>query len=151
MPGPLTHGGDPDTGGSDMLRHSLRGLAVSAIAAFTLAPAPAAAVTLLNGCDALDKAGETYVLTQDIAATGDPCFFVDADRITLDLNGHTVTGSGGVGIFDAAARTLTVVKNGTIQAFGLGIDLSSSTRSTIRAVTASDNRLGMSIGPISLV
>ena len=46
---------------------------------------------------------------------------------------------------------MTVVKNGTIQAFGLGIDLSSSTRSTIRAVTASDNRLGMSIGPISLV
>jgi hypothetical protein len=137
-----------------MLRHSLRVLAVAAVAAFALSPSPAAAVTLVNSCRDLDKAGETYILTADINATG-TCFVVLADRITLDLAGYTVTGSGSPssGIWDnGGARTSTVVKNGSIKGFRLdAISLGTSTRSTIRAVTASENGLGMIIGPASLV
>ena len=38
----------------------------------------------------LDAAGETYILTEDIATTGSGLVFA-AQNVTLDLNGHTVT------------------------------------------------------------
>jgi len=75
-----------------MLRQSLRGLAVAAFAAVALGnPAPAAALTQINGCGDLTTAGEVYVLTKDVVTTG-VCFRILADRITLDLGGRTVTG-----------------------------------------------------------
>lgn len=138
-----------------MLSLSLRGLAVAAIAAVALGPAPAGAATPVSACGALTKAGERYVLTGDIGATGD-CFLVLADRVTLDLAGHAITGPGagtattGVGD-ESQARTLTVVKNGRITGFNRGIDLQSSTRSSVLAVDASDNRIGIFVGPTSLV
>jgi hypothetical protein len=90
---------------------------VAAIAALTLAPAPAAAVTQVNACADLTKAGETYILTGDITS-GIVCFRVLADRITLDLAGHTITGpgtgGGSVAIWDNnVPRTSTVVKKTT--------------------------------------
>jgi hypothetical protein len=108
-----------------MLRHSLRGLAGAALAAVALGPAPAAAVTELNNCAFLDKAGETYVLTANVSATTfGGCFTIRADRITLDLGGHTITGFDpgfGAGVWDEnALRIHTVVKNGTFTNFGWG-------------------------------
>ena len=140
-----------------MLRHSLRCLAVAAVAAVMLGPSPAAAVTSVGACQQLDKAGETYIVTADIVNPGTDergCFPVLADRVTLDLGGHTITGSGSQGVTDVgAARISTVVKNGRVTGFGIGIALQFSSRSTVRNVTASDNqRFGMSIGgPNSLV
>jgi parallel beta-helix repeat protein len=144
-----------------MLRQSLRGLAVAAVAAIALgSPAPAAAVTPVSACTDLTKAGETYVLTADISSGPDvACFRVLADRITLDLAGHTITGpgTGGPGTTSAAIhdsngpRTSTVVKNGSVTNFEFGIVLNFSSRSTIRGVTTSDNAVGMIIGPTSLV
>ena len=103
-----------------MLRPSLRSLAIAAVAAFTLAPAPAVAVTPVSACGPLDKAGETYVLTGDLTTEGD-CLRLFADRITIDLAGHTIDGRGGDGSavwdFDLP-RTGIVVKNGTIKNFG---------------------------------
>jgi hypothetical protein len=134
-----------------MLRHWLRILAVAAVALGS--PALVAAVTQVNACGDLTKAGETYILTGDITS-GIVCFRVLADRITLDLAGHTITGpgSGSVAIWENnVPRTSTVVKNGSVTNFDLGIFLNLSTRSTVRAVTASDNRIGMVIGTTSLV
>jgi hypothetical protein len=83
----------------------------------------------VNACQPLDTAGETYVVTADITVLepDGTCFPVLADRITVDLGGHTLTGpsttlSKGISD-DAVARTSTVVKNGTIQRFGRAIDL----------------------------
>jgi parallel beta-helix repeat protein len=141
-----------------MLRQSLRGLAVAAAALGS--PAPAAAVTPVSACTDLTKAGETYVLTVDISSAPDlACFRVLADRITLDLAGHTITGPGtggpgttSVAIHDSnGTRTSTVVKNGSVTNFEFGIVLNFSSRSTIRGVTTSDNAVGMIIGPTSLV
>ena len=139
-----------------MVTLSLRGLAVAAVAAFALGPAPAAAVTPLTDCADLTKAGETYVLTADITTTSSVCFIIRADRITLDLGGHIVTGpttaGSTVGILETFdARISTVVKNGSIRNFGHGIYLANSTRNTVRSVTTSDNFRGMAIGPNSLV
>jgi hypothetical protein len=134
-----------------MLRQMLRGRAVAVVAAVGLGdPAPAAAVTPVNACTDLTKAGETYVLTGDIPFPPGraACFVLLADRITLDLNGHTITGPGAVfdgqaGIWDNnQARTLTVVKNGSVRAFEVGLLLQLATRGTVRGVTASDNVVG---------
>ena len=137
---------------------SLRTLAVAAIAASMLGPTPAAAVTLVSACRDLDKAGETYILSGNIVANtpASVCFRLLADRVTLDLAGHTLMGLGraadSAGISDMGQpRTSTVVKNGSIEEFGFGISLGRSTRSTVRGVTASDNLTGMIIGPNSLV
>jgi len=139
-----------------MLTQRLRILAVAAVALGS--PALAAAVTKVDECADLTKAGETYVLRVDISAgPGLACFRVLADRITVDLNGHTITGPGAVfngqvGIWDNnQARTSTVVKNGSVRTFAIGLSLQLSTRSTVRGVTASDNVVGMAIGPNSLV
>ena len=142
-----------------MLRHSLRVLSVAAVAAFTLGPAPAAAVTLVSDCGDLDKAGETYILVGNIVAnpvTDSICLRVRADRITVDLAGHTVTGPGSssdsAGVSDMSQpRASTVVKNGTVERFGFGIFFSQSSRSTVRGTTASDNTNGIVVGPDSLL
>ena len=140
-----------------MLRQSLRALAVAAVAAFALGPSPATAVTFLPGCAQLTKAGETYIVTSDIEWLGNgACFLVNADRITLDLAGHTITGSGSSsarttqGVVTPNGRTLTVVKNGTFKAFQFGV-LEQGSRATIRNVTATDSSVGIKVGVSALV
>ena len=44
----------------------------------------------------LDRAGETYVLSDDISVPG-TAFVFAAENVTLDLNGHTVTFGAAVG------------------------------------------------------
>jgi hypothetical protein len=144
-----------------MLRQSLRGLAVAALAVAAFASPAVAGVTPISECALLDKAGETYVLTRDIISPGGlACFFLDADRVTLDLNGHTVTSPDSavptsVFFLGFAPRTSTVVKNGSVRNFRLGIFLNLSTRTTVRNVTISGNfpvgATGITIGPNSLV
>jgi hypothetical protein len=138
-----------------MLRQSLRGLAAVGVAALALGPAPAAAVTQLTGCATLTKAGETYVLTQDVNNSGNECFRIQADRITLDLGGYTVTGPGpgiGASVWDEDnPRTNTVVRNGTLTNAAWGILFQASTRTTVRNITVVENTNGIVIGSDSLV
>ena len=50
--------------------------------------------TALTSCGDLTNSG-TYYLSQDVSSSG-TCFFIDANNITLNLNGHTITyGTGG--------------------------------------------------------
>jgi hypothetical protein len=44
----------------------------------------------VTSCGILDKANATYTLGEDLTAPG-TCISVQADGITLDLNGHTIT------------------------------------------------------------
>lgn len=44
----------------------------------------------IKACGALRSSGVTYVLQQDVQAAG-TCFAIEADNVTLDLNGHTLT------------------------------------------------------------
>lgn len=43
----------------------------------------------ITKCGSLKKSGATYVLKNDVSSSGS-CFSVEADRITLKLNGHTI-------------------------------------------------------------
>ncbi len=139
-----------------MLRPSLRALSIAAVAACLLAPPPAAAVTPVDSCRDLAKAGETFILTANISSSsiGETCLRVTASRITVDLAGHAITGSnssiGSRGIAGVGV-TAIVVKNGTIDNFDIGIDLETSSRNTIRNVILSGNGRAIVAGAATLL
>jgi hypothetical protein len=55
----------------------------------SLAPSPPASGHALKSCGTLSGAGTTYVLQQDISAPG-TCLSIQANNITVDLNGHSI-------------------------------------------------------------
>jgi hypothetical protein len=80
----------------------------------------AAAVTNIDSCHTITQSG-SFKLTKNLQANG-TCLIVAADFVTIDLNGHTITGNGtgtGIGddIGDAQSHSGTVVRNGTITNF----------------------------------
>ena len=102
----------------------------------------------------LDIPNIVYKLTRDITGADGDCLIAAADRITLDLQGFSLTGTAvGTAITDnfRPHRDLIVVKNGAISNVDRGIDLNSS-RVSIIAVTASHNGSGIFLsGARSLV
>ena len=48
----------------------------------------------VSECGVLNSSGTTYVLQKDVISVGS-CFFITAENVTLDLNGHTVTYDNG--------------------------------------------------------
>jgi hypothetical protein len=68
--------------------------ASSATSTVTLTGTGAAAGTALSECSDITTSG-SYYLAQNVSSQG-TCFFIDADNVTLNLNGHTITyGTGG--------------------------------------------------------
>ncbi len=66
----------------------------SALAVLNSSGSTGATGTPLSACADLTTTG-TYYLTENVSSSG-TCFFIDADNITLNLNGHTITfGTGG--------------------------------------------------------
>jgi hypothetical protein len=49
----------------------------------------------ITACGSLQRSDTTYVLKGDVQSPG-TCFSIEADNITLDLNGHTVTYGTGI-------------------------------------------------------
>ena len=58
--------------------------------AYSVAIAGTASGTPVTSCQVLANAGTTYVLQNDVSSRGS-CFNVQANNITLNLNGHTIT------------------------------------------------------------
>ena len=84
----------------------------------TAAPTPAAPI----GCGS--EITTNVTLTQDLNCVG-AGLIIDADHITVDLGGHTITGNGtGLGISGSPypdSSDGVTVKNGTIQNFFAGV------------------------------
>lgn len=129
-------------------------LATLATLAATIWVAEASALTLVSSCpQTLSKAGETYYLAADLRASGS-CLTVAADRVTIDLKDHSITGDGsGVAVTDrGVARALTTVKRGTVDSFETGIDLAASSRSAVLNMSANYNTgNGITLGTRGLV
>ena len=53
------------------------------------------AVQHIDNCSTLDKQGTTYVLDNDVSVSGD-CFKITGNDVTLEGNGHTLTGDFGL-------------------------------------------------------
>ncbi len=83
---------------------------------------------------------EDYTLTRDITFRGDG-FIVGADNITLDLNGHTITGeplSADRGILVSGRNGITI-KNGTITGFSQGVQLGHADNNVIQDIISQNN------------
>jgi hypothetical protein len=94
--------------------------AVAAAALVTVAPeANSKGGTPITSCG--QSVTTNAVLTQDLACAGGG-ITVNAPNVTIDLNGHTLTGDGGAvdnGVWVLASKV--TVKNGVLRGFGTGL------------------------------
>jgi hypothetical protein len=102
---------------------------------------------VLSGCTPILAPG-SYVLTGNLNATGD-CLRVNANNVSIDLNGFTITGNGsGIGIttLDANRRNVAV-SNGNITNFESGIEMRNARDVIIEKIRATNNtRQGIRVG-----
>jgi parallel beta-helix repeat protein len=110
-------------------------------------PAPAAAsVTSVTSCQGLTTPG-TYRLDADLSPpTFKFCFTIAASNVTLNLNGHTLTGLGNQTAISAesSGTNADIRGPGTITGFQhIGIQLGSGGRVT--GVTLTHNGLGIDV------
>jgi hypothetical protein len=79
--------------------------------------------TDVSDCGTLSTAGDTYVLTTNLTNSSGTCFTINADNVTLDCQGYTLTGgnvSSNYGIYSSTKQNWTV-KNCIINNFQYGI------------------------------
>ncbi len=73
----------------------------------------------------IDEPG-SYYLTGNLDAGADGGITIEADNVTVDLMGFTLSGTDLVGIFVASGVENTVVRNGAIEEFETGVQLEGS-------------------------
>lgn len=125
---------------------SLRKVALAgslAVVASLVAVAPAGAAPLPCG-HVFATAGAKVVLKADVGPCAGGGLVVRADNVTLDLNGHSVRGTGvftdqdRVGILLDGTRGVKV-QNGTVSGFDAGVVLSLGSRNVVRQMQVLDN------------
>jgi parallel beta-helix repeat protein len=98
----------------------------------------------INSCATITASGD-YKLVADLAASGD-CIKVEASKVDLDLNGHTVTGPGqgsdASGIIIVNETKVDIRGPGVVTNFSFGINFQGVARSEVKGVTATGNRFG---------
>lgn len=154
---------DTETGNASGQADAITGGTASAT------PNESAANGELSGCAVIDEPGQ-YELTGDVSGESEPCLVVEASGVTLDGNGHAVSGSGsgtGVqvagGVSDVTVRDVDVSDWGVAVALGgsgasgptanlvevratdsdTGVRLTEADGSAMQAVTARDNGDGV--------
>ena len=104
-------------------------LAASILVAFAFLVSvlnPAYAEVPVSSCGILDVKGETYVLQQDLSSSG-TCITITASDITLDGNGHTITGADSLrGVHIREYASGVTVQNLNISGFNTGIYVTAS-------------------------
>lgn len=101
----------------------LRVLGVGVALTVVVPMAPATAVTELSSASCGAKITGNLTLTNDLSKCAGDGLVVGADNITIDLNGHTLDGTGNAA--SAGVRVAgfsgVIVKGGVIREFGRGI------------------------------
>lgn len=134
------------------LLRSKRFFTLAALLAFCFgahATEAAAAPKALTTCKTITLPG-SYILTKNLTAVGN-CLVVEADNVTIDLDGYTITGDGagviGYGIYDGnVAREKVTVRNGVVTNFLFGVSLDESSHVTVEHVRAIKNSYGITTG-----
>lgn len=91
------------------------------------------------------------VLTADLTGCTGAGIIIGADGITLDLKGHTVSGTGAAasnGILVAFHHDV-VITNGTVSGFSNGVVADTSSQVTVSKITAIDNIRGINFSNTS--
>ncbi len=125
---------------------------------FIYGDALAAGPKKINKCTTITKSG-SYVVNKNLQATtktAGNCIVIDADFVTLDLNGFTLTGledGTGSGVWgNNTFHQGIVVRNGMITGFSDGINFFLGRDFTIEKIRAfGNNRWGMRIPDRSTV
>jgi Ca2+-binding RTX toxin-like protein len=79
-----------------------------------------------------------YTLDRDLfhGAGAGAAITIGADNVVIDLNGHRISGSGLAGSFasgiEATNRSNITIRNGTIDGFFYGVELTDTTANTVR-------------------
>src|SRR5215467_5766580 len=86
---------------------------------------------------------QNLTLADDIGPCPGDAVIVGADGVHLDLNGHTISGTGAqagthVGI-RATGRQKLKISNGTVTGFDAGIALIGGSNNTVTGITAANN------------
>jgi parallel beta-helix repeat protein len=80
-------------------------------------------------------------LNRDLTKCAGPAIRIGADDITLDLNGHTITGKGkGVGVNNIAGYDGVTIENGSIHDFMESVAIVGASDNRLRGLSLSDNR-----------
>lgn len=102
--------------------------------------APLTANPAQLNCSQLSIANAAYAMTSSIAVNGATCLNITAANVTLDCNGHSITGNnstGAYGIITSAANT--TIRNCNVSNFGYGISsYAAGTRITDTNATSSN-------------
>ena len=96
----------------------------------------AAAPTELSSCQTIFSPG-AYVVTQNLSNPSGDCLLLEADQVTIDLNGFVVSGAGsGIASAGGGTRFLTAIRNGTVIGGAHGIGLASGRATMVERVRA---------------
>src|SRR5947208_3015293 len=128
---------------------------VGAVGALALAALLTLAVSSASGKAFAAQVSCGQVITQDTRVDNDliDCpgdgLVIGADDVTLDLNRHTIDGTGvGIGVLNgvfggAEGHERVTVENGTVREFDVGVFFAGANDGAIRAVAASSNKDGI--------
>jgi len=123
--------------------------------AFRRAAPAALSLALVVGLPSTAQAGHVAcgaIITSNVTLDSDigPCpgdgLVVTADNVTVDLNGHTISGTDGPADAGVGVRVTgngVTVTNGTVTKFDAGVVIEGGAGNTVSLVTATDNRPGL--------
>jgi len=127
--------------------HRLRQTAVTFVGALLMVPTvlagSASAVEAVVSCGAVIT--ENTTLAADVGPCPGKGIRIDADNITLNLNGHKVLGNPQVRVSPDKAGILlrnvngVTVKNGIVEGFDAGVSIIGGSSNAVRQVTAQNN------------
>src|SRR5438132_10326503 len=96
---------------------------LAAVPMSLLGVAPAHAATQISSCPYTITAPGTYQVTQDLICPGGTAITINASKVALHLNGHTLSGNGtGDGVYVQGQSNVSI-DNGTVQSFYYVVEL----------------------------
>jgi len=94
----------------------------------------------------------SYYLTRNLSVASGVGITIDADDVTLDLMGFTLSGPGSNSASHGITRNVNTtrrnntIRNGVLRGWGIGVDTTNFIRSTYEDLRVTDNGWGLSIG-----
>jgi hypothetical protein len=94
-----------------------------------------------------------YYLTRNLSVSGSSALTIDADDVTLDLGGFTISGTDGVSTsgISVLVRERVTIRNGTVRDAATGISAVNGRKLRLQNVRAHSNLTGLSIGEDAVV
>jgi parallel beta-helix repeat protein len=127
---------------SGLVRRIVLPLAAAVLAAAAASPPAQVAAARPLRCGDIVKSDT--VLTANLSNCRTRGLVLGADGITLDLNGHRITGKGfGIGVLATGRRNVHITGSGRVSHFETAVRMKNTTKSEVDEITAADNTIGV--------